>query len=366
MNRFLLFSVSFVLFSCVQHQNDETNDDLETESIDISVENYNDALFKTIYTTGDTLVTVFLNKEEGQIFRSYLVDTVCVKKDTLEVGFPVVNQSYVQQQRDGGLFVFTPDDSIALTILSYTESVHFSPNDFRLSDGTKINFGLDTKIVSDTKKSVETFEYRLARDVSNSNVPMTGVFNVKSGIVDITGINYPERYRTNYYGFLHDIQEVHTNDLVIYNPIALPEVWIYNRETKSTEVKTVRSKYQINDVESISTIDKSKSEIKTILENHQAANGNYSRLVYNENLNCYYRFYQHPQALKTNDGYFTTYQNRRVSCMQLNENFELIKEVMLPVDCFFVYLAIPTNEGFIINRGSLMEDQELRLLAVTL
>ncbi len=364
MNRFLLYSACLVFVSCTQHKNEESEDDLETESINISVENYNDAIFKTVYIAKDTLVTVFLNKEHGQVFRSYLMDTVCVKKDTLEIGFPVENQSYIQPRSDGGLFVFTPDDSITLTVVSSVENKHFRPEDFRLSDGTRVNFELDTKIVSDCKRSAESFEYRLATGVSNSNVPMTGVFNVESGVVGITGINYPERYRTNYYGFLHDIQEVHTSDLVIYNPIALPEVWIYNRQTKATEVKTVRSKYQINDVESLSTVDKSKSEIKTILESHQAANGNYSRLVYNENLNCYYRFYQHPQALKTNDGYFTTYQNRRVSCMQLDEDFELINEVMLPVDCFFVYLAIPTTDGFIINRGSLMEDQELRLLAV--
>lgn len=367
MNKLLLIPLlTLMMVGCNSDQKDTLIDDYLPEALNLPVFQKEGSIFKTIYESDDTLITVFINKQNGLVIQSFFVDSLSVKTDTLQLDYTIKNQSYIQAINGNDLLIYTPQDSVKLALISPNQKVYYTATDFRLSNASKITFSDDTKLITDSKTSSNQFEYRLGTFTTDSDAPMTGAFDFEKKEVGVLGINYPERYQTNYYGFLNDIQEVYTDSLIIYNPVALPELWIYNRTTKSVEIKAVRSLYQVKNVETISEEEKKRSNIKTIIEKHQTVNGNYSRLVYNQYLNCYYRFYQHPQPLKTADGYFTTHQDRRVSCIHLDENFEFITEIVLPPSCFFIYIAIATKEGFIINRGSLFEDGLMRLLAVKL
>ena len=358
--------LTLIAVGCNSNKNDSKINAYQSEAINLSVSEKGGSIFKTIYGSNDTLITVFINKQNNQLIRSFFVDSLSVKTDTLQLDYFIKTRSYIQAINGNGLLIYTPQDSVQLAVIFPNRKSYYTAEDFKLSNADKITFNDNTKLISDSKTASMHFEYPLAMLAADTDVPMTGAFDFEKKEVQVLGINYPEKYRSNYYGFLNDIQEMYTDSLIVYNPIALPEVWIYNRLTKSVEVKEVRSLYQAKGVEPISEEEKERSDIKTILEKHQTLNGKYSCLIYNQYLNCYYRFYQHPQTLKTRDGYFTTYQDRRVSCIQLDRNFEFMTEIVLPSSCFFIYIAIATKEGFIINRGSLFEAGLMKLLAVKL
>ncbi len=335
----------------------------KSEVINLPINEADSLLFKSIYQFEDTLMTIFLDKGKGLIVQSYFIDSNLVKTDTSWLGYSIKEQCDIQCTIDKDLLIYTPQDSIVLTILSLNSKKEYFKETFLTHN--KVSFSEQTNLISNAKSTMSGFEYRISTTSPNANSPMTGVFDFETNKINFTGINYPERYLNNYFGFLHEIQEVYTDEYILYNPIALPEIWVYNRSTKSVDVKEIKSQFHLKEVKPISAEEKLRSDIRSKLEEHNASNGNYSRLIYNRHQNCYYRFYQHPQLPRTTDGYFTTYQDRLVSCIKIDSDFKVISEIVLPENCFFIYVAIPTENGFIVNNGPLFQNNRMSLLKVT-
>ncbi|MBK9592345.1 MAG: DUF4221 family protein [Crocinitomicaceae bacterium] len=192
--------------------------------------------------------------------------------------------------------------------------------------------------------------------------PMTAKLNFKSSSLKLVGMLYPKHYHENDYGLIRNIDQVYSNEIIIYNPHAKDEVWVYDNVTDSIKKHPFRSKYQTTEILPLSF--KSTPATKDLLWEHGDLSGEYLNLLYDPINKVYWRFFKHFRNKKRDDGFFTTYKEDVISVILADADFNILGEHILPKQCYFIYFAYLTRNGVIINNGSLYgeENDKLNLL----
>lgn len=179
---------------------------------------------------------------------------------------------------------------------------------------------------------------------------LMGRLDLLTGQVEFTGIYRPDFLTEKDYGLLRNNIYHHVTDSCIYysfEPVA--EVWKYHFETDSVHRHIVKSKYQTRETKPI-PFERSPETIRLLLKHHLHS-PYYSDLIYDPYRECFYRFHHHALPRLMDDGFPPANYHKRVSVMVLDRDLNTLGETILPQPCSFVYFAIPTKEGLLINHG---------------
>jgi hypothetical protein len=98
----------------------------------------------------------------------------------------------------------------------------------------------------------------------------------------------------------------------------------------------------------IEPIEKGKYTALSAIIDAYAYNAQYSDLIYDNYHNIYYRVVLHKLQKFDDLGKITNINKRSWSVMILDENFDIIKEVLMPEEKFWKRIVI-TNQGFMLK-----------------
>jgi hypothetical protein len=220
--------------------------------------------------------------------------------------------------------------------------------------GGSLNYANEIKFVSD---STILFPLEVNPDFRHKKFseydfgyPITGIYDLKTKKISYEGLTWPEFLFKNNYGLLTVIEQSYSKENIIYSFLPIPEIWRYNRKNKTIDRFLVKSKYDTADTPALTF--KRTPKTKDLVFQHFKTSSHYRRLIYDPVHHLYYRFYALPVPEKAPDGLYTTYKDRRYSVMILDEEFNLLAESLLPIECFFIYFAVPVKDGLYINYGS--------------
>ncbi len=197
-------------------------------------------------------------------------------------------------------------------------------------------------------------EYR--RKAPHDEQRLMARLDQQTGELIFTGIFRPGLFREVDYGVLRNNITHYVTDSCIYyafEPIA--EVWQYKFENDSVFKYPVRSKYQEEDTKPIWF--ERTPQTQSLLLDHVLLSPYYTRLIYDPYKKCFYRFHHHASNnsrpnVQSNDW------EKRVSVMVLDAAMNTLGETILPEVCSFVYFAVPTKDGLIVNHGPIHEPVE--------
>lgn len=190
----------------------------------------------------------------------------------------------------------------------------------------------------------------------NYGYPITGIYNLNTKKITYDGLTYPKFLFDNNFGILTKIEQYCFKGDILYSFVPIPEIWKYNRNKKTVDRFLVKSMYDT--IATPALTFKRTPKTKDLLFQHFKISPFYSHLIYNPSCRVFYRFYALPLPEKAADGLYTTYKDRRYTVMVLDEEFNLLAETFLPEDCFFIYFAVPANDGLYINYGPFIDTKQ--------
>lgn len=184
--------------------------------------------------------------------------------------------------------------------------------------------------------------------MNGETYPVTAFFNLNSKTIEIDSFLYLQELLDHDYGlYSHTLQSIKNSDTCIYYAGCLPYFYLStNNNVKKIQCK---SKFQTDSIMPLVVSKNENYDEKIML--HAQLSGNYSHFIYNKHFDCYYRIFTLPLPEKNQLGYFNTFKDTRISVIIMNNKFQIIDEVLLPSDVYFISVAVPTKLGLIINRS---------------
>lgn len=126
---------------------------------------------------------------------------------------------------------------------------------------------------------------------------------------------------------------------------SLPQLYNYNVKTKQTSVHPARSIYQKTEIEPDRTAQK-PSDVD--YDFHEFRQDSYGGVFYDRFAHVYYSIFLHGMPILDSAGNKNSYENKPVSIMIFDEDFEFLGEHLLKEKTYFWRNIIPTKRGLLI------------------
>jgi len=188
----------------------------------------------------------------------------------------------------------------------------------------------------------------------NYDFPITATYNIYSHKINSTGIVYPKFLSDFDYGLLFPIHQLYLQDAIIYSFECSDEIIKYDLLTGISASHHIRSRYETAPIKPV-TIDK-KIGRKESIWNHKKYSAAYGNIIYDPYRNIFYRFYEHSMPVKGGNNLYNTTDDKRMSVIIFNENFEIMDEVLLPNGAWYYY-AICSPDGLFMNTRDIFKDE---------
>ena len=180
--------------------------------------------------------------------------------------------------------------------------------------------------------------------------PLTASYNIKTKKVTVLPPHINASYYKNSHGFTSSCyQTCNGKGDIIYYYNGMAEISRFDTDKNTLTTYHGIGKSVIDTIYPVS-LEVARSDKDYLVEHHHSS-GEYMKLYYNPFKHCYYRFVGHPLPKYNENGLRTIFKDRRVSLFILDEDFNVLAETLLPEKCFFIFLAVSTPEGIIINHG---------------
>lgn len=177
----------------------------------------------------------------------------------------------------------------------------------------------------------------------DSDYPAIAKLNLKTNQVDFFGIT-PYFVEHSEYGFLSEYYDLYVGDLIITSTAISPEIEVINTLTGTAIKKNVKSRFDTTPIEKI-IYPKDKVDVNNVKFKHALKSPNYESLFYNPHTKYYYRIF-HPAMDEYNEkGLLNTEYDKKCILMVINEKFELLDEVLLPIQKMTILKLYPTKGG---------------------
>ena len=193
---------------------------------------------------------------------------------------------------------------------------------------------------------------KIARSKAKKGIPhpLTASYNIKTKKVTVLPPHINASYYKNSHGFTSSCyQTCNGKGDIIYYYNGMAEISRFDTDKNTLTTYHGIGKSVIDTIYPVS-LEVARSDKDYLVEHHHSS-GEYMKLYYNPFKNCYYRFVGHPLPKYNENGLRTIFKDRRVSLFILDEDFNVLAETLLPEKCFFIFLAVSTPEGIIINHG---------------
>lgn len=170
---------------------------------------------------------------------------------------------------------------------------------------------------------------------------LIGEYNLKSQTLEVLPIRYPEFYTKTYLSLQNHFSLEHVDSCIHISFSQNPLIIEYNYLSKKATHFMCKSKYDtLSPLKFKRKSDNVEKIMKTVIYD-----GNYRSFVYNTHKNHFYYLYQIGQPEFYSKPLRNTFEDRRLSFMILNTDFEIISETLLPASVFSSIRIFPTSYG---------------------
>ncbi len=173
-------------------------------------------------------------------------------------------------------------------------------------------------------------------------------YNLTTSEAKFTGPRYPSVFTPYIYENFHPQQCQGHDGLLITRYGALPDLFVYDRTTDTTRVIPMRSASQIADI----VPDKDAQEAsETDNDFEELQQGSYSGVYYDRYAHVYYSTFRQGIDIHDAKGNKNSYEDKPITIMIMNENFEYCGEVQLKSNTYHP-IFLSTRDGLLISTGN--------------
>lgn len=192
----------------------------------------------------------------------------------------------------------------------------------------------------------------------DSEYPAFAKLELQTKEIDFYG-KLPHFMEYSEYGFISNYYDLYNGDDIITSTSINGKIEIIHTLTKTVVNKNVTSRFDNVPIKKIK-YPKDKVDVNNVKMRHYLITAYYEPLFYNPYTHYYYRIF-HPTMNEFNDkGLLNTEQDKKCVLMIMNENFELIDEVLLPVQRSMILKLYPVENGVQIFLPEISELNEHR------
>ncbi len=196
------------------------------------------------------------------------------------------------------------------------------------------------------------FYFRIMRGFDNrkgkyssksSGFPIFCKYNVYTDQMKLFG-KQPQYVENSWFGLASNIYDLFIGDSIITSESVNGKITIINTLNKKEKEILVKSNFDTVPFEMFN-FPKNGQDAKSLKMQHFIESPLYDPLYYNPYTTSYYRVF-HPAMTKYNDnGLLNTSYDKKCILMILDENFNLLDEVILPIKRMQAFQLIPTYNG---------------------
>lgn len=348
-NKIIGFATFLISWGCTESIKNENS--LQGEYADnITFESFSVLLDSSVLDHYERGVAVF-EAESSILFAAYNRHTHAI--DWFDVTNENIHHRTVLDKQGpneitgqvNGLYVHTPDsiflnDGVFIYMINKSGEVnHKIPNSFETEIGT----------ASLVNRLTSSLHYSPHKGSLISEALIPGKPNVFFLEINLTGeIDYLHQAGVSDCYTEAGLQDHFLNvffkgDSVIYNSSCSSDIFVYDTESKQTLVYDGKSSLSKNSISDI------KKEDPDALWRHYIENPRFFQIVFSPVDNLYYRLHWAEADYHIDENTFRTPYDKPVVLSVFSDKFELVYEVILLENQYYVDFLIPTPHGVMLN-----------------
>lgn len=348
-NKLYALVIFVIFFGCMESLKKEKNQQ-DTNSGSMGVESFSVALDSSVLDHYERGVAVF-EAESSILLAAYNRHTHAI--DWFDVTNESIHHRTVLDKQGpneitgqvNGLYVHTPDsiflnDGVFVYMINKNGEVnHKIPNSFETEIGTAYLVNRLTSSLHYSPHKGSLIGEALIPGKPNVfflEINLRGEIDYlhQAGVSDC----YTEAGSQD-----HFLNVSFKGDSVIYNSSCSSDIFVYDTESKQTLVYDGKSSFSKNSISEI------KKDDPDALWQHYIENPRFFQIVFSPVDNLYYRLHWAEADYHIDETTFRTPYDKPVVLTVFSEKFELVYEVILPENQYYVDFLIPTPQGVMLN-----------------
>lgn len=311
------------------------------------------------YVFDDTLLYSFKFNKLNEFIEKQIT-TLPKKQKKYISNFSIVKlkKKFILCDNEGQIYGIE-NDSISL-LCDFNKILKSKHNNLRMSKALGKHSELD---IINNEELLIRLEPILRSKFNKSNLVynpyrMFALFNLKTHKIKLLNYWAPSHYLKFDYGYYNNHYSTRCGDTIIVSYAYKDQVDLFSiSQNKYLGEIEFCSKYKLKDTPKSS---KGNSE-----ERYRIEAPYYGPILYNKELNCFYRIFYHSLGTFTKNDNYTILSDKRSSIIVSDKNFQFLSETMLKKDFFHILSMSPNKEGLIFNLNIKVDKEYFKITRLT-